>query len=96
MFAAVLALGGYLVVSALTGHVHSSWIDRGLLLVLIAGFVGLTLHEHSRHAIRRCARALLEERRCPSCAYDLQGLAPAPDGCTVCPECGAAWRTHRP
>ncbi|MEQ8844349.1 MAG: hypothetical protein RIB58_05790 [Phycisphaerales bacterium] len=30
--------------------------------------------------------------RCQACDYDLTGLTPDPDGCTTCPECGAAWR----
>lgn len=30
--------------------------------------------------------------RCPACQYSLASLEPATDGCTVCPECGAAWR----
>ena len=31
--------------------------------------------------------------RCPACIYDLAGCPVAEeDGCTVCPECGAAWR----
>ena len=28
---------------------------------------------------------------CVCCAYDLAGVPVAQDGCTVCPECGAAW-----
>lgn len=36
--------------------------------------------------------ALLAIGRCPSCDYDLAHLPPEADGCTVCPECGAAWR----
>ncbi len=28
---------------------------------------------------------------CLCCAYDLAGVPTAHDGCTVCPECGAAW-----
>jgi hypothetical protein len=35
---------------------------------------------------------MLRERRCPSCGYHLTGVLPADDECTVCPECGAAWR----
>ena len=46
-----------------------------------------------RLGVRRDQRRL---RRLPSvcgpCGYSLTGLAPDPDGCTVCPECGAAWR----
>lgn len=37
-------------------------------------------------------RAMLRYRRCPACAYRLSGLPLESDGCTVCPECGAAWR----
>jgi len=29
---------------------------------------------------------------CPACAYALEGIGAAPDGCLVCPECGGAWR----
>lgn len=28
---------------------------------------------------------------CKACGYNLSGLAVEPDGCRVCPECGAAW-----
>ncbi len=36
--------------------------------------------------------AFLADKRCPACTYDLDGAAAGADGCTVCPECGAAWR----
>ncbi|MEM1165048.1 MAG: hypothetical protein AAGI30_02020 [Planctomycetota bacterium] len=29
---------------------------------------------------------------CPACDFDLDELVPEDDGCTVCPECGTAWR----
>ncbi len=32
--------------------------------------------------------------RCASCGYDLTGLCAEADGCTVCPECSAAWRLN--
>lgn len=34
----------------------------------------------------------LRAGRCPACNYTLDNLTPAPDLCTLCPECGAAWR----
>ena len=37
---------------------------------------------------------LLTQGFCPACAHGLRGVPPGPDGCTVCPECGAAWRAH--
>ena len=40
-------------------------------------------------------RAILRIGRCPSCLYELDGVPAEPDGCTVCPECGAAWRVER-
>jgi hypothetical protein len=30
---------------------------------------------------------------CPACGYPLTGAAIEDDGCRVCPECGAAWRS---
>lgn len=35
---------------------------------------------------------LLAGRRCAACAHSLLAAAVEADGCTVCPECGAAWR----
>lgn len=39
---------------------------------------------------------MLRQRRCPACNYDLSGVEPEPDLCTVCPECGAAWQLDAP
>ncbi len=36
-------------------------------------------------------RKYIKHGHCVGCGYDLNGLRPEPDGCTVCPECGAAW-----
>lgn len=32
---------------------------------------------------------------CGGCGFPLHELAPAPDGCVTCPECGAAWHRDR-
>ena len=52
-----------------------------------------------RRQIRRLRRAkeIWGERvaahcHCFLCAYSLDGLMPEADGCTVCPECGGAWK----
>jgi hypothetical protein len=45
-----------------------------------------------RRASRRIAAWRTRHGVCGACAYTLKGLERAPDGCTVCPECGAAWR----
>jgi len=36
--------------------------------------------------------AMLEYDLCPHCAHGIGGIPPEPDACTVCPECGAAWK----
>jgi hypothetical protein len=36
--------------------------------------------------------AAKDKRVCASCRYSLTGCRAEADGCTVCPECGAAWR----
>jgi hypothetical protein len=41
----------------------------------------------------RIRGAMLKNKRCPHCGYNLYGLPAAPDdSATVCPECGSAWR----
>ncbi|GJM20042.1 MAG: hypothetical protein DHS20C14_22550 [Phycisphaeraceae bacterium] len=48
--------------------------------------------------VRRFARIseiYLSSGRCAGCGYDLRGLDPEPEGCVVCPECRAAWRSSR-
>ncbi|MEX2219225.1 MAG: hypothetical protein WD749_10760 [Phycisphaerales bacterium] len=41
---------------------------------------------------RTALTAMVTAGFCPSCGYGLAELNPEPDGCRVCPECGAAWR----
>ena len=48
-----------------------------------------------RYVRNRYHRVILAMEYCPSCGYRLVGTPPEGDGCTVCPECGAAWRLPR-
>jgi hypothetical protein len=41
---------------------------------------------------QRTVNEFLNGELCPACGYSIRELAAEPDGCTVCPECGAAWR----
>lgn len=34
--------------------------------------------------------------RCRACDYALANLQAESDGCTICPECSAAWRLDKP
>lgn len=64
----------------------------GVIILVVASV------RSSRSAGRRAAAAadlFLREGRCAGCAYVLDGVAPASDGCVVCPECGAAWKRSR-
>ncbi len=48
---------------------------------------------------RRNVFIRLHRRQCGACGYNLGDLRPEPDRCTLCPECGAAWKlpaTGRP
>jgi hypothetical protein len=38
------------------------------------------------------ATALMACGLCPACVYPISSLPIDNDGCTICPECGAAWR----
>ncbi len=65
-----------------------------LLWVGLCGIVvgmGLRLAAREETWVKLMPRRL-DEGRCPVCEYRLDNLAVEEDGCTVCPECGAAWR----
>lgn len=40
----------------------------------------------------RIARTIVKHGHCASCGYSLADIPPAEDRCTLCPECGSAWR----
>jgi hypothetical protein len=37
---------------------------------------------------------MLRRGKCVSCDYSVADLNPDSDGCTICPECGAAWKLN--
>jgi hypothetical protein len=65
-------------------------------IVVMLG-VGLWQQRAAQKQLSAATRAtLLAECHCASCGYDLMQIpVDAGDGCTVCPECRAAWRLDR-
>ncbi len=62
-------------------------------LISAGGTIRWWYHQRMRTMNAADAASLHKSRgRCATCAYSLRGLPREPDGCTVCPECGAAWR----
>ncbi len=57
---------------------------RWLALLLFLGALDLP---------RYIVPAILRRGYCPTCGYPLTDRVEE-DGCTVCPECGSAWRRH--
>lgn len=77
--------------------VNSIWhLNRASSWLLFACFTlpaSLLMRRlRQRRAMARQVPALLAMRRCPACAYGIDDLKAADDGCTVCPECGGAWK----
>jgi hypothetical protein len=61
-----------------------------LMAVLVPGVL---LTRASHHELQEQLRlTLVASGRCAQCGYRLIEVAPGQDGCTQCPECGAAWR----
>jgi hypothetical protein len=61
-------------------------IPLGAIPALVTIFVA------RRTSGRRIAQVYAHAGYCGSCAHDLRASPTEADGCTVCPECGAAWR----
>lgn len=61
----------------------------GILVAFGAGFGVFRLSDRTL-PIEAVGPLLSQCRLCLVCGYDCQNISPAQDGCTVCPECGAA------
>jgi len=81
--------------STLPTNFFTGWtsvlLPGAMALMLYITIYGTIFYERAQRR-RRLATALLAERHCPCCLYSLAGLDSQADGCTICPECGAAWR----
>lgn len=99
ILAVIPAFGGVagLLITGVLG-LRGDWTGRiamgGGIMVGVVAAMGLVRVRERRYA-RALASAVLGTGHCPSCHYEMRGLAAASDGCTVCPECGAAWRVRR-
>ena len=73
------------------------WASYGGLFIAIVGMGvvgGVISVSTNRRLIQQRALKFAAQGECPVCRYDLAGLTPESDGCTICPECGAAWRVE--
>ncbi|MBX3402984.1 MAG: hypothetical protein KF699_06160 [Phycisphaeraceae bacterium] len=67
--------------------VHGTLIVAGGFMAM-PPFMWWLIRSHRQEV----ARMVASEHYCASCGYPLREIDAAPDGCTVCPECGSAWR----
>ena len=66
--------------------------NDALWLVLYVGmFVAFQLRVSPKIRLAQVEECL-ERGACPVCLAALGAAQPAPDGCSACPKCGAAWR----
>ncbi|MFK7884313.1 MAG: hypothetical protein AB8F26_09065 [Phycisphaerales bacterium] len=81
----------------ITGQVDRLMIRLTLLMAPIGGllsgvFFGFFASGYIWKSTTDARDAMLEYDLCPHCAHGIGSIPSEPDGCTVCPECGAAWR----
>ncbi len=73
------------------------WADELVKACILLGVPLLLISTMAYYALRNRvslrAPAATELGFCGGCGYPLKGLVPEQDGCVVCPECQAAWRT---
>jgi predicted RNA-binding Zn-ribbon protein involved in translation (DUF1610 family) len=89
---------GFLAASAFTRRFIPG-VPPWIILLPPILLLGLGTRRLMLRSWRRCApdlvRIAVEDGVCAACGYNLYALASEPDGCIVCPECGAAWRADR-
>jgi hypothetical protein len=79
-----------------TWGLHAAIIGLMTFMIATVAFF-VTLTSTTRRYNRLNAVSYLPSRLiCPACEHSMRGLSPEKDGCTVCPECGAAWNVPAP
>lgn len=80
---------GVLIADAVLGvpYPYALWVPTVLSSVLAC----LVVWQSRRVEAQQTALGWVATGRCGACKYELGHVAET-DGCTVCPECGAAWR----
>lgn len=67
-----------------------------LFFSVLVSYIWFAVLKHwrlrSMNTKRPCVQLLMGFKCCPACMYSLTGHDAEPDGCTVCPECGGAWK----
>jgi hypothetical protein len=93
MYGAVVVVGVYHAISMTRLSLAAAALRLGFSLVFLCVVWWLIL-PHARRLlwIRSWKRRFVELGRCPACQYSMASLVAEADGCTVCPECGGAWR----
>ena len=101
ILAGAFVLGIMILLGALS-DIH--WSDVGFLVVALVVAAGAAMYgwlevfgiirprKPNLPSTRDLLDMIAREGRCFSCGYPFAGLEPEADGCTRCPECGAAWR----
>jgi hypothetical protein len=93
LFAMLIPVSVGLVMATTTLPLRGHYYIRGALVLscaaaMIAAFRFVVRRADRIHAIHHMPAMGL----CPACGYGIRGVPSEADGCTVCPECGAAWR----
>lgn len=89
---AALFIGALLVLATFRSHPLLIAVGIPCIFALVLLTTWLTDNVRRPAPTYESFGALLAHGYCPSCGYRIDDFRPEPDGCTVCPECGAAWR----
>ena len=93
----LLAMFGAVALTAALGTTRISpyWFTSVVFAMPVAQLVVLTVSPWARAARKQVGKTLVRTLTlagyCPGCGYDLRAVAPDPDRCRHCPECGSAW-----
>lgn len=93
----LLAMFGAVALTAALGttRINPYWFTAVVFAMPVVQLVVLTVSPWARAARKQVGQTLVRTLTlagyCPGCSYDLRAVAPDPDRCRHCPECGSAW-----
>lgn len=89
----VIALAWFLGRTRSQPLLDEGWFFESMFYFLsFGGIMGLMFSRIAWRSPQHAKAAMIRAGICPACGYQIGEVPVDADGCTICPECGAAWQ----
>lgn len=91
-----LGLAWYLGNARSQPFLDEGWFFQSVIHFLVyGGIMGAVFSRMTWRSPQHAKAAMFRAGLCPACVYQISEVPVDAEGCTICPECGAAWKIEQ-